>query len=281
MPENLDANRRVVVTGLGLICAVGVGLKQCWSRLLAGEGGVRRITRFDPEGFESQIAAEVQGFDPLDYMERKEARRMDRFAQFAVAAAREALQSATLAISPRDSERVGVIIGSAMGGMGALEDAYATLHSRGPSRVSPFFVPMMLADLAAGQVSILLGARGPNWAPVSACATGAHAIGEAAAIIRRGDADVILAGGAEAPITPASVAGYASMGALSRHNAHPERASRPFGSPCRWRRRSDARNRRGRPHRPSGRRGRPPGRTSCSEKVRWSNSTTLHARPRR
>ncbi|HZS88736.1 MAG TPA: beta-ketoacyl-ACP synthase II [Chloroflexota bacterium] len=228
MPENLDANRRVVVTGLGLICAVGVGLKQCWSRLLAGEGGVRRITRFDPEGFESQIAAEVQGFDPLDYMERKEARRMDRFAQFAVAAAREALQSATLAISPRDSERVGVIIGSAMGGMGALEDAYATLHSRGPSRVSPFFVPMMLADLAAGQVSILLGARGPNWAPVSACATGAHAIGEAAAIIRRGDADVILAGGAEAPITPASVAGYASMGALSRHNAHPERASRPF-----------------------------------------------------
>lgn len=222
------APARVVVTGLGVVTAIGIGMAESWRRLLSGDSGVDRISRFDPAPFESRMAAEVKGFDPQDYMERKEARRMDRFAQFAVAAAREALAAARFSISPANAERVGVIVGSAMGGMTALEDAYATLHSRGPSRVSPFFVPMMLADLAAGQVSILLGAKGPNWAPVSACATGAHAIGEAAAIIRRGDADAILAGGTEAPITPASVAGYASMGALSTRNDDPRHASRPF-----------------------------------------------------
>jgi len=228
MAESDATQSDVVVTGLGVISALGAGMARNWQRLCAGQGGIDRISRFDPELFESQVAGEVRDFDPLNYMERKEARRMDRFAQLAVGAAREALDSAHFAIAASNADRVGVILGSAMGGMGAIEEAYATFHARGPSRVSPFFVPMMLADLAAGQVSILLGARGPNWAPVSACATGAHAIGEAAAIIRRGDADAILAGGAEAPITPASVAGYASMGALSRHNTEPRRASRPF-----------------------------------------------------
>src|SRR5439155_25121604 len=164
----------VVVTGLGVISAVGVGVPENWRRLLAGEGGVERISRFDATGFASQMAAEVRGFDPQNYMERKQARRMDRFAQLAVAAAREALSSAQFAITPATAERVGVIVGSAMGGMGALEDAYAALHERGPGRVSPFFVPMMLAALAAGQIAILLGAKGPSWDPVSACATGAQ-----------------------------------------------------------------------------------------------------------
>ena len=223
-----DRTARVVVTGLGALSALGVGMERNWRRLVAGEGGVDRIDRFDPAPFESQIAAEVRDFDPHDYMERKEARRMDRFAQLAVAAAREALASARFTIDERNAERVGVIVGSAMGGMAALDDAYEALYTRGPGRVSPFFVPMMLADLAAGQISILLGIKGPNWAPVSACATGAHAIGEAAAIIRRGDANAILAGGSEAPISKGAVAGYASMGALSTRNDDPGRASRPF-----------------------------------------------------
>ena len=220
--------RRVVVTGLGVVSALGVGMEENWRRLVAGEGGTGRITRFDPAAFVSQVAGEVPDFDPTRYMERKEAKRMDRFAQFAVAAAREALAAARFDITDENAERVGVIVGSAMGGMAALDDAYEVLHTRGPARVSPFFVPMMLADLAAGQVSILLGARGINWAPVSACATGAHAIGEAAAIIRRGDADAILAGGSEAPLSRAAMAGYASMGALSTRNDDPCHASRPF-----------------------------------------------------
>ncbi len=219
---------RVVVTGLGVVSALGVGIDENWRRLVAAEGGTGRITRFDPTAFESQVAGEVPDFDPTRYMDRKEARRMDRFAQFAVAAAREALASAQFDITSQNAERVGVIVGSAMGGMAALDDAYEALRTRGPSRVSPFFVPMMLADLAAGQVSILLGAKGVNWAPVSACATGAHAVGEAAAIIRRGDADAILAGGSEAPISRSAVAGYASMGALSTRNDDPAHASRPF-----------------------------------------------------
>ncbi len=219
---------RVVVTGMGVVSALGVGLETNWRRLVEGEGGIDRLTRFDPAEFVSQVAGEAPGFDPLQSMDRKEARRMDRFAQFAVATAREALAQAGFAITAENAERVGVIVGSAMGGMAALDDAYNALYTRGPGRVSPFFVPMMLADLAAGQVSILLGARGPNWAPVSACATGAHAIGEAAAIIRRGEADAVLAGGSEAPISRGALAGYGSMGALSTHNDDPRRASRPF-----------------------------------------------------
>ena len=219
---------RVVVTGQGVISALGVGVAENWRRLVAGEGGIGPITRLDPTPFESRMAGEVPGFDPRDYMERKEARHMDRFAQLAVAAAREALGSAALAITPANAARVGVIVGSAMGGMEALDAAYETLHTRGPSRVSPFFVPMMLANLAAGQVSILLGAKGPNWAPVSACATGTHALGEAAALIRRGEADVVLAGGSEAPISAGALAGYSAMGALSTRNDDPCHASRPF-----------------------------------------------------
>jgi len=228
MNDGGEKTGRVVVTGLGVISALGVGMDVNWRRLTTGEGGVGALTRFDPALFESRVAGEVPGFDPLTFMERKEARRMDRFSQFAVAAAREALAMSGLTITVANAERVGVIVGTAMGGMAALDEAYATLATKGPSRVSPFFVPMMLADLAAGQVSILLGAKGPNWAPVSACATGAHALGEAASIIRRGDADVILAGGSEAPLSPVALAGYGSMGALSTHNADPTRASRPF-----------------------------------------------------
>lgn len=223
-----DRAGRVVVTGLGVISALGVGLEANWRRLLAGEGGIGPITRFDAMPFESRMAGEAPGFDPTMYMERKEARHIDRFAQFAVATAREALDSARFAITPANANRVGVIVGSAMGGMAALDDAYETLHTRGPARVSPFFVPMMLANVAAGQVSILLGARGPNWAPVSACATGGHALGEAAALIRRGEADVVLAGGSEAPISRGALAGYTAMGALSRRNDDPGHASRPF-----------------------------------------------------
>lgn len=223
-----DQTARVVVTGMGVISALGIGMRENWRRLLAAEGGIGPITRFDAEPFESRMAGEVAGFDPTTYMERKEARHMDRFAQLAVAAAREALDSARFAITPHNAERVGVIVGSAMGGMAALDDAYETLHTRGPSRVSPFFVPMMLANVAAGQVSILLGARGANWAPVSACATGTHALGEAAALIRRGEADVVLAGGSEAPISKGALAGYTAMGALSTRNDDPCHASRPF-----------------------------------------------------
>jgi 3-oxoacyl-[acyl-carrier-protein] synthase II len=218
----------VVVTGIGCLSAVGVGREANWSTILDGKGGVAAINRFDASDFPVRIAAQVGEFEPARYMEAKDARRADRFIQFAVAASREAVEHAELDITDANAERIGVIIGTAMGGLGTFEDGVRTLQTRGPSRVSPFFVPMMLPDMATGIVSIQLGAKGPNLATVSACASAAHAIGEAAATIRRGDADVMLAGGSEAAVTPAGVAGFAAAGALSTRNDDPERASRPF-----------------------------------------------------
>ncbi|MGH9175791.1 MAG: beta-ketoacyl synthase N-terminal-like domain-containing protein, partial [Vicinamibacterales bacterium] len=218
----------VVVTGLGALSAVGIGREENWSRILDGRGGVAAIHRFDASAFPVRIAAQVDGFEPARYMDAKDARRADRFIQFAVAAAREAVEHAGLSIDAGNAERVGVIIGTAMGGLETFEEGVRTLQTRGPGRVSPFFVPMMLPDMATGIVSIQLGAKGPNLATVSACASAAHAIGEAAETIRRGDADVILAGGSEAAVTPAGVAGFAAAGALSTRNDDPEHASRPF-----------------------------------------------------
>jgi len=227
VPEN-STIRRVVVTGVGCVCPVGIGAEASWTAILQSRGGVTKISRFDADGFPVRIAAEVHGFDPAQYLEPKDARRTDRHIQFAVASAREALGCSGLRITAENADRVGVIIGSAMGGVETFEQGIATLNNKGPSRVSPFFIPMFLADMASGIVSIQLGARGPNVATVSACASGAHAIGEAAATIARGDADVMLAGGSEAGITPASVAGFAAAGALSSRNDDPEHASRPF-----------------------------------------------------
>ena len=223
-----DQSRTVVVTGLGCVTPLGINRATSWQRLVAGEGGIRPVERFDTTGYESRIAAQVPGFDPTLYLDRKDARRTDRYIQFAMAAAREALEHASYAIVPETSERVGVIIGTAMGGLETFEEGHRTLLERGPGRVSPFFVPMFLADMASGFVSIQLGARGPNFATLSACASGAHAIGEASETIRRGDADVMLAGGSEAPVTPTGLAGFAAAGALSTRNEEPDRASRPF-----------------------------------------------------
>jgi 3-oxoacyl-[acyl-carrier-protein] synthase II len=218
----------VVVTGVGCVTPLGITRDASWQRLVAGEGGVGPIERFDTTGYESRIAAQVPGFDPAQYLERKDARRTDRYIQFAMAASLEALEHANYAIQMETSERVGVIIGTAMGGLETFEEGHRTLLERGPGRVSPFFVPMFLADMASGFVSIQVGARGPNFATLSACASAAHAIGEASETIRRGDADVMLAGGSEAPITPTGLAGFAAAGALSTRNEDPDRASRPF-----------------------------------------------------
>ncbi|HKS91559.1 MAG TPA: beta-ketoacyl-ACP synthase II [Tepidiformaceae bacterium] len=219
--------RRVVVTGLGMITPLGHNACSTWDALVAGRPGIDRITLFDPAGFDSQIAAEVKDFDAGAYMERKEARRADRVTQFAFVAADEAIRQA--ALNPAEvGERLAVILGTAIGGVGTLIAEYDTMRTRGPGHVSPFLMPMMLADMTSGQLSIRLGARGVNYALISACASGADSIGEAANIIRRGDADVALAGGAEAAITPICVAGFSAARALSTSNDDPARASRPF-----------------------------------------------------
>jgi len=220
--------RRVVVTGMGGITPIGSALSDIWSALLEGRSGTGPITRFDANGFDSQIAAEVSDFDPREHMNPKDARRADRFIQLAVAASRAALEHAALTIDAQNRERVGVVIGSALGGIETAERELNTLATRGPQRVSPFFIPMYLADMASGYVAIELGAQGPNLATLSACASAAHAIGESTEMIRRGAADVILAGGSEAAVTPGSVAGFSALKALSTRNDEPETASRPF-----------------------------------------------------
>ncbi len=220
--------RRVVITGLGAITPLGLDVSTTWSKVLAGCSGVGRITAFDPSPYKTQIAAEVKGFDPAQYLKPREARRLDRFTHFAVAASREAVADAGLDLSVEDPTSVGVMIGSALGGIHTLLHEYDVLQKRGPRRVNPFFIPAMLIDTAAGQVAIELGVRGPNMAIVSACATGNGTIGEAAEIIRRGDAEVILAGGSEAAIHPIALAGLNVMGALSTRNEEPEKACRPF-----------------------------------------------------
>lgn len=221
-------NRRVVITGMGAITPVGNNVEKLWDATINGISGVDYITQFDTTDYSVKIAAEVKGFDPEDYIDKKEARRMDRFTQFAVAAAVEALKDANLTIDDTNAERIGVYIGSGIGGLKTLEDQHTVLMEKGPRRVSPFFIPMMIGNMASGQVSIMSGAKGPNYSPVSACATGTHAIGDAFFMIQRGDADVMIAGGAEATVTPMALAGFTSMRALSKRNDDPKKASRPF-----------------------------------------------------
>jgi 3-oxoacyl-[acyl-carrier-protein] synthase II len=219
---------RVVVTGIGAVSPVGLDATSTWKALVAGTSGVAPISLFDSSGQDVTIAAEVKGFDPGVAMDRKEARHADRFVQFALVASREALDSARLDLDAADRDRVGVIIGSGIGGLGTISEQFDILRDRGPRRVSPFFVPMMLPDMASGRVSIALGARGPNPCIISACSSGADSIGYAGELIRRGDADAMIAGGSEAPITPIGIAAFASERALSVRNAEPARASRPF-----------------------------------------------------
>jgi 3-oxoacyl-[acyl-carrier-protein] synthase II len=219
---------RVFVTGAGVISPVGNNVEDSWRSLVEGKSGAGPITRFDASTYETRFACEVKDFSFDGILDRKDAKRMDRFVQYAVVATHEALRSAGLGDSLPDAERVGVIVGSGIGGMETFEEQHANLLQKGHKRVSPFFIPMMISDMAAGQVSITFGLKGPNFATVSACASGAHAIGEALRLLRAGDADVMLAGGAEATITPMAVAGFGNMRALSTRNDDPQRASRPF-----------------------------------------------------
>lgn len=220
--------RRVVVTGLGAVTPLGNDVASTWDGLIAGRSGIDRITLFDPSNLTVQIDGEVKGFDPLQYVERKDLRRMDRNVQFAVAAARQAVEDAHLCINRSNAESVGVIIGSAIGGIKTMLDQQRVLDERGATRVSPFFLQNLIPDTASGQVAIYLGAKGPNMAVVSACATGGHALGEAAETIRRGDADVVIAGGTEAAIVPLVVAGFTVMRALATGDESPQTACRPF-----------------------------------------------------
>lgn len=220
--------RRVVVTGLGLVTPLGTGVDKTWKALCAGESGVGRITRFDPGGYDAQIAAEVKDFDPAQFIEKKEIKKMDTFIHYAVGASQLAVDDAGLKVSPEEATRVGVYIGSGIGGLGSIEHYHDVLKEKGPGRVSPFFIPMTIINLASGQVAIRVGAKGPNSCAVTACATGNHCIGDAYRLIQRNDADVMIAGGAEAAITPLGVAGFASAKALSFRNAEPTKASRPF-----------------------------------------------------
>jgi len=222
--------RRVVVTGLGLITPLGIGVEESWSGLIAGRSGLGRITHFDASTFPVQIAGEVEGFDPEKYIEYKEIKKMDRFIHFAVAASTMAVEDSGLVITEENAERAGVLIGSGIGGLPAIEHYHKALLEKGHRRVSPFFIPMLIINLASGQVSMKFGMKGPNSAVATACATGTHAIGDAFKIIQRGDADIMLAGGSEAVITPLAIAGFAVMKALSTRNDEPQRASRPFDS---------------------------------------------------
>jgi 3-oxoacyl-[acyl-carrier-protein] synthase II len=220
--------RRVVVTGIGLICALGNSTEEVWRNLLAGKSGVHKITHFDTSKYSCQIAAEVKNFDPLQYIEKKEARKMARFIHFAIAAADEAVRTSGLRITPENAEMVGVHIGSGIGGFDIIEREHTNLMEGGPRKISPFFIPAAIVNLAAGQVSMRFGAKGPNEATATACTTSAHSVGDSFRIIQHGDADVMIAGGSEAAITPMGVGGFASMRALSTRNDDPERASRPW-----------------------------------------------------
>jgi 3-oxoacyl-[acyl-carrier-protein] synthase II len=231
MRTRSEPERRVVATGVGLITPVGIGVAETWNGLIEGRSGASTITQFDATpDFDVRFAAEVKNFDPALYMERKEAKRMDRFAQLAMAASQEAMRNAGLDPVPDtlDRDRAGVLIGSGIGGIATFEEQARLMVERGPKRISPFFVPMFIPDIAAGHVSMRYGLRGPNYATVSACASSAHGLGDAIRIIQRGDADLMVAGGTEATVTPMTIAGFANMRALSTRNESPETASRPF-----------------------------------------------------
>ncbi|HZU31227.1 MAG TPA: beta-ketoacyl-ACP synthase II [Candidatus Angelobacter sp.] len=222
--------RRVVVTGLGLICGIGNTSVEVWQNIVAGKSGVAKIASFDTTQFACQIAAEVKGFDPLNFIEKKEVKKMGRFIHFALAASDEAMKMSGLQITPENDTRVGVHIGSGVGGFDIIEREHEQLMKGGPRKISPFFIPAAIVNLAAGHVSIRYGAKGPNEATATACTTSAHAIGDAYKIIQRCDADVMIAGGSEAAITPMGVGGFAAMRALSTRNDDPEKASRPWDS---------------------------------------------------
>jgi 3-oxoacyl-[acyl-carrier-protein] synthase II len=223
------SNGRALITGAGAITPLGSGVENFWDAALHGKSGIGEITLFDPSPFPSQIAGECSDFDPTDFMSKKAARRMDRYAQLGIAAGIEAAESAGIVDLIREKpERVGIIIGSGIGGLSTWEREYRVLSERGPGRVSPFLITMMVPNMAAGQLAIMLGATGPSQCPVLACATGAEAIAEGLELIRRGDADVAIVGSAEAPITPLSMAGFCAIRAVSRRNDEPHRASRPF-----------------------------------------------------
>lgn len=220
---------RVVITGLGAITPIGIGKEDFWKGLLEGRNGIARITRFDAEGFDAQIAGEVKDFDPTAYIDKKESKRMDRCTQFAVAAARLAIEDAGLDLDKENLDRIGTFVGTGIGGMETMHSQYEKFFAKGPSRISPFFVPMMIPNMPAGQVSIVYHLHGPSSCMATACATGTNCIGDAFRVIQRGDADVMIAGGTEAAISQAPVAGFSAMKALcTDHNDDPEHASRPF-----------------------------------------------------
>jgi 3-oxoacyl-[acyl-carrier-protein] synthase II len=226
--ENLPASQRVVVTGLGVVTSIGHDVEQFWSSLLAGRCGVQRVSLFDPADFPCQIGAEVRDWDAAQHMDPKEVRRNDRYTHFGFAAAKQAIKDAALDMTREDGDRVGVMIGSGIGGMYTFETQLHVMAQRGPRKVSPFTIPSLIGNMCSGLVAIDIGARGPNFGVVSACATGTHAIGEAAHAIRRGDVDVMVAGGSEAAITPFAYASFCSMKAMSTRNDEPQKASRPF-----------------------------------------------------
>jgi 3-oxoacyl-[acyl-carrier-protein] synthase II len=222
------SGRRVVITGIGLVTPLGVGTKKNWEALLRGESGVAPITRFDASRHSTRIAGQVPGFDPLTFIDKKEVRKMDLFIQFAVTAAALAVEDAAIDPVQLKGERTGVYVGSGIGGIGTIENTCRTLFEKGPDRVTPFFLPSTIINEASGQISIKYGSRGPNSATATACTTSTHAIGDSSRLIARGDAERMLAGGAEAPVTPLSVAGFCALRALSARNDEPKRASRPF-----------------------------------------------------
>ncbi len=220
--------KRVVITGTGAVTPIGIGTENFWNAVKEGRCGVDIISRYDFSNYSTQVGAEVRDFEPEQYIEKKEAKRMDRYTQFAVAATKMAVEDSGLDLNTVNKERMGVILGSGIGGIETFEDQHTTLINKGPERVSPFFIPMMIANMAAGQISILTGAKGVNETVVTACASGTNAIGDAFKYIQRGDADIIITGGTEAPITPLSFAGFCSLKAVSRRNDDPKTASRPF-----------------------------------------------------
>jgi 3-oxoacyl-[acyl-carrier-protein] synthase II len=213
---------------MGMVSPLAIGVEETWQALIQGKSGVARITKFDPTGFDTQFAAEVKNFAPENFMDKKDVRRMDIFIQYALAAAVMAMKDADLKITPANADRVGVVVGAGLGGLTTIENFHKVLLEKGPGRISPFFIPMLIVNEAPGQISMRFGAKGPNTSVVTACATGNHNIGDAWRIIQRGDADAVIAGGVEATITPLAVAGFNAMKALSTRNAEPEKASRPF-----------------------------------------------------
>lgn len=221
-------SKRVVITGVGLITPLGVGVKETWSGLCAGKSGIGEITKFDTTLFDTKIAGEVKGFHPEDYMSKKEAKRLEDFISFAIAATRMAMEDSKLVIDSSNENRVGVITGCGLGGLGILEKTSRIIDIKGPKKVTPFFIPMLIGNMAPGMISIQFGAKGPNLSIATACAAGTHAIGDAYKIIKSGVADAMIAGGVEAVITPATIAGFNAMKALSTRNNEPEKASRPF-----------------------------------------------------